>query len=472
MTGQAEIVVVGAGPAGLNAALAAAQAGARVTVIDGYARPGGQYYRQPPERSGFEPTHRQRRGYELWQQALHAGAKLLPDTLVWNISSDKTIDCRGPQGAFQIKPLAVILATGPFERAVAFPGWTLPGVLMTGAAQVLLYQHVLPGRRVRLAGTGPLQLVVAGKILAAGGGVAGVLEGSRLLPQALSQLGGAWGHWEKLWEAAASLLNLLSHAVPFRRGWGLLAAAGTRQVEGATIARLDTNWRPIAGTERQVICDTICIEYGMAPFNALARLAGAAHEWRPDLGGEAPLRDATFQTSIAGIYAAGDGAGVGGAPLAMLEGRIAGISAAAGLGYDQASAADKIRRLVPALKREQAFQRMYAALFMPGEGIFELAREDTILCRCEGVTLGMLRSAAAAGARYITNLKSATRAGMGECQGRVCGYQMAALLAKATGQTVPEVGLYRPRPPIFPIPIGELAQGQNLDSLNTVKINA
>ena len=463
MTGDAEIVVVGAGPAGLSAALEAAQAGARVTVLDGYARPGGQYYRQPPELSGIEPTRRQRQGYELWQQAVHAGAKLLPDTLAWNISSDKTIDCRGPQGIFQKKPLAVILATGPYERSVAFPGWTLPGVLLTGAAQVLLYQHVLPGRRVLLAGTGPLQLVVAGKVLAAGGSVAGVLEGSRLLPQALAHLGAAWGQWEKLWEAGASLLKLLSHGVPYRRGWGLLAAHGARQVEGATIARLDASWRPVAGTERQVICDTICIEYGMSPFNALARLAGAAHEWRPDLGGEAPLRDAAFQTSVSGIYAVGDGAGVGGAHLAMLEGRIAGISAAASLGYGQDSAVDKIRRLAPALKREQAFQRMYAALFTPGEGVFGLAQEDTILCRCEGVTFGMLRSAAAGGARHITNLKSATRAGMGECQGRVCGYQVAAQLAQASGRTVPEVGLYRPRPPIFPIPIGELAQGQSQD---------
>ena len=160
MTSQAEIVVVGAGPAGLNAALAAAQAGARVTVIDAYALPGGQYYRQPPERPGIEPTHHQRQGKELWQQTLQAGVTFLSDTLVWTIFSNKTLACRGPHGIFQIKPQAVILATGPYERPVAFPGWTLPGVIMTGAAQVLLYQHVLPGQRILLAGTGPLQLLV------------------------------------------------------------------------------------------------------------------------------------------------------------------------------------------------------------------------------------------------------------------------------------------------------------------------
>ncbi len=458
MTGALEIVVVGAGPAGLSAALAAAEAGAQVTVLDGYARPGGQYYRQPPERPGVQPTRRQREGRELWQRAVQAGADIRPDTLVWDLSADKTLACRGPQGVFLLRAAAVILATGPYERAAAFPGWTLPGVLLTGGAQTLLYQHARPGTRVLLAGTGPLQLVVARKLLEAGVEVAAVLEGSRLLPQALAHLGAAWGQWEKLWEAGASLAALATHGVPYRRGWGIVEAHGLSQVEGATIARLDAGWRPIPGSQRQIACDTICIEYGMAPFNALARLAGAAHAWRPDLGGEAPLRSDTFETSVPGIYAAGDGAGIGGNRLSLLEGRVAGIAAAAAQGHGKAAAAQKIRTLEPALKRERAFQRMYSALFTPGEGIYELAGEDTLLCRCEGVTLGMLRCAVEGGAGNIINIKSATRAGMGECQGRTCGHLVSHCLARLTGHSVPEAGLYNPRPPVFPVPIGELAQ--------------
>jgi hypothetical protein len=306
--------------------------------------------------------------------------------------------------------------------------------------------------------------VVAKNLLQAGVEVAAVLEGAQgahLLRHTLAHTPALWGQWEKLWEAGSSMATLARHKVPYRPGWGIVAAHGARQVESATIARLDTHWRPEPGSQREIACDTICIEFGMVPFNALARLAGVAQEWRPDLGGEVPQRSATFETSVPRIYAAGDGAGLGGARLALVEGQMAGIAAAAALGRAAGTAGERLRRLAPALGRERAFQRAYSALFTPGEGIFELAQDDTLLCRCEGVSLGTLRAAVAGGGGSVVNilnLKAATRAGMGECQGRMCGHQVAHTLARLTGQSVPEACLYNPRPPIFPIPIGELAQ--------------
>jgi D-hydroxyproline dehydrogenase subunit alpha len=456
MMQAAELVIVGAGPAGLSAALEAAEAGARVTLIDAYPRPGGQYFRQPPQRPGVRLTHHQQQGLDLWQKVIHAGVTILANTLVWNLSAEKILACHGPGGSFLLKAQAVILATGPYERPAAFPGWTLPGVLMTGGAQTLLYQHVLPGKRVLLAGAGPLQLLVARKLIQSGAEVVAVLEGAQLFPRVLKHAPALWGQWDKLWEGASSLLTMFTHGVPYRQGWGIVSAQGQGQVESATIARLDEAWTPLPGTERTIACDTICIACGLVPFNALSRLAGAAQVWRPEFGGETPLRSDQLETSLPAIYAAGDGAGVGGAGLALLEGRIAGISAAAALGHGTMVALEKMNRLRPRLKRERAFQLAYADLFTPGEGVFGLAEPDTLVCRCEGVTHAQLCAAAEAGAGNIVNIKSATRAGMGECQGRMCGHQVAHTLAALTGKPVQEVGLNAPRPPIFPLPVGEL----------------
>lgn len=190
----------------------------------------------------------------------------------------------------------------------------------------------------------------------------------------------------------------------------------------------------------------------------LTQLAGAHHEWRPDLGGLVPLRDETMQTSVAGVYAVGDGAGVGGAALAMIEGQVAGLAAAAELGcLGEAELQPALGRLWPALQRERRFQRLYAGLFTPGPGLYALAQEETVICRCEEVTLGEMRQMIARGAETANEVKALTRCGMGYCQGRVCGQLVAHLVARETGRSVAEVGLFRTRPPIFPLPVQAFA---------------
>ena len=457
-----DLIVVGGGPGGLSAALAAAQAGARVTLLDAYPEPGGQYYHQPPERFLAEATPRQREGRALWQRAADAGVQVRSGVTVWNLDADKTLSLHGPGGVETVRARVVILATGAYERTAAFPGWTLPGVITSGAAQILLYGRVRPGRRVLLVGTGPLQLITAAALLKAGAQVAAVLEGARL-ERGLGGLPAMFGQWGRIREGLEALTLLARHGVPYRAGWGILVAHGEREVEGATIARLDRDWRPIPGSERAVSCDTICVGYGFAPFNALAKLAGAAQEWRSELGGEVPCRDEYMQTSIPGLYAVGDGAGVGGYRLALLEGQIAGLAAASALaGAAQGSGAERAgaasRAVMPALRREQAFQRLYARLFTPGPGIYELARPETVLCRCEGVTLGQLEAAAREGVTTVREAKAAVRCGMGECQGRTCGAQVTHTLARLAGKTVEEVGTYSARPPLFPIPIGSFQE--------------
>lgn len=475
MIEQVEVAVVGAGPGGLRAALAAAQAGAQVTLIDGQRQPGGQYFRLPAAASLVrEPSAQQREGQALWQKVAGAGVRILSNTVVWGpfegnplrVALHATQATSAPAG---IEAQALILATGAYDRPVAFPGWTLPGVITAGAAQTLLKeQGVLPGRRVLLAGTGPLQVVLAAELVQAGADVVALLEGGRLFREGWRHAGALWGQWERLRDGLRSSLLLRRQRVPLRSGWGIVAAEGEDEVERAVVARLDEQWRPIPGSEETIACDTICLGYGFIPFNTLSRLLGAWQEWRPDLGGQVPVRDARMQTSLPGVYAVGDGAGIGGAALAMVEGQIAGLAAAAHCGHCVAAAEAAIQQLGPALARERRFQQMYAALFSPGPGLYELSRDDTILCRCEEATQAQVRQAVALGADSADEVKAVTRCGMGDCQGRMCCHLVAHCVARETGRPVAEVGLFRPRPPIFPVPIAALAQPANAGAYKEV----
>jgi bacterioferritin-associated ferredoxin len=185
-------------------------------------------------------------------------------------------------------------------------------------------------------------------------------------------------------------------------------------------------------------------------------MAGAEQEWRPQLGGEVPRRGADLQTSLPGLYAVGDGAGIGGYKMAMIEGALAGIWAAARLDHHLPEAEVELRELQRSRQREAAFQQLYSHLFSPGPGIDELAQDDTLICRCEGVTLGRLRQAVQPGVEHISELKNLTRCGMGECQGRVCGPAVTQTLARLAGISPAQVGWNAPRPPLFPLPVSHL----------------
>ncbi|MGH7534380.1 MAG: (2Fe-2S)-binding protein, partial [Gemmatimonadales bacterium] len=285
-----------------------------------------------------------------------------------------------------------------------------------------------------------------------------VLEGAWLFPESLRHLGALRGQWRRMAEGLSSRLTLSRRGVPFRPGWGIVAAHGRDQVVSATVARLDRDWRPIAGSEERLSCDALCLGYGFIPSNTLSRLLGAKQEWRPDLGGDVPVRDRHMQTSVLGVFGVGDWAGIGGGPLALVEGEIAGIAAAARTGHGAERADGAIQRLFPWLARERRFQRMYAALFTPGAGLYEWSRDDTVLCRCEEVTQADVRRAVALGADSADEIKAMTRCGMGDCQGRMCSHLVAHCLARESGRPVAEVGLFRPRPPILPIPIAALGR--------------
>jgi NADPH-dependent 2,4-dienoyl-CoA reductase/sulfur reductase-like enzyme len=454
MSEQVEIAIVGAGPGGLSAALVAAQAGVQVVLIDHYRQVGGQYFRQPL--SSLPLTTAQRQGAALRQQVLEAGAKIYTDTVVWGIFQDRVLGLYSPKGITYVQAQVIILATGAYDRPIAFPGWTLPGVMTTGAVQTLLKeQRLVPGQRVLLTGTGPLQLVLAAELVQAGAKVVAVLEANCFLGRVFRYTEALWGQWGRLGEASRSWLTLQLQRVPYRMGWGIVSVEGARQVERATIAPLDAQGYPIAGREEKLECDTVALGYGFIPFNTLARLLGVQHVWRPELGGEVPIRDAHLQTTVPQVYAVGDCAGIGGARLAQLEGQVAGYAAAIHLGYRPTT---DLAALNKALEHERRFQKMYHALFTPPPGVYALSHDDTVICRCEEITQGEIRRAIASGAHTTNEVKLLTRAGMGNCQGRMCAHLIARWVAHETGRSLEQVGGLPPRPPLFPVPVADLGR--------------
>lgn len=469
-TEQVELAIVGAGPAGLEAAVAAAQSGVQVAIINNAAQPGGQYFKQPPPT--FQPGNHPARQPEL-QALLNqlANVRILPDTLVWGAfpaeGDEWLLTLHGPDAPHRLQTRALILATGAYDRPIAFPGWTLPGVMTAGAVQNLLKsQFVSPGRRVLLAGTGPLQLAVAANLVKAGVQVAGVLEGARLSGRQLAlALGGAWGQWSRLAEGWSYWRALCRAGVPLRPGWAVVEACGRDELQEVVAARLGPDGQPLAHTRRAIAVDTLVLGYGFIPATQLGRLLGCRHYFAPEWGGYIPVRDGTMQTSLPGVYAAGDAAGIGGATLARIEGRIAGFAAASQLGrLAPAAATAAIARQQQALARERRFARTLGRLFTPAPHFYTLATANTVICRCEEVRLADIRAAVDFGAQTVTEVKGLTRCGMGLCQGRICGELVARAVAHRRGlpahqpASLEAVGVFSVRPPVHPLPLSALAQ--------------
>ncbi|UBI35777.1 MULTISPECIES: NAD(P)/FAD-dependent oxidoreductase [Streptomyces] len=485
--GGYDLAVIGAGPAGTAGAVAASRLGLSVALLDAADRPGGQYFRYAaPELA----ARRQRQGALQGRSAFaalcarlaasrvdhlaahHVWAVTRDDEAAWSVHA-----LTGPDGdggePVRVRARAVLLATGSQERQLPFPGWTLPGVVGAGGAQAMLKSGlVLPGRRVVVAGSGPLLLAVASSLAAAGARVPAVVEASGYLgyarhPRALAV------NPHKALEAALHGSALLRHRVPVRTRSAVTQVHGADRVEAVTVTRLDRDWRPVPGTGRRIACDALAVGHGLEPRVELATGLGCATRTTPD-GTHALVVDGLQETTVPGLWAAGETVGVGGWQLAWLEGELAGTAAALRLsGRAGPVAGGRLRGLRRRRDRLRSFADAMAAAHAPGEGWTGWLTDDTDVCRCEEVTAGHVREAVTdLGAHDARTVKLLTRAGMGWCQGRVCGTAVTCLATAAGGGTAegtaPPPAPAR-RPFSVPVPLGALAA---LDEPERVRLGA
>ena len=441
------IVVVGGGPAGIRAVEQLVRAGVTPIWIEEGPDGGGRITQRPP--AGFTRSHAALYGADAGRaRRLHATLDAMkprtdwrPDTLVWNIRPQDKVLHTLTNGAAQgeVAYDALILCTGAMDRVLPLPGWTLPGVTTLGGAQVALKsQGVGIGANPVLIGTGPLLWLTALQYAKAGAKPAAVLDTTDFLTKARFGAGMLW-NLPTLLRGMGMFAQLRARGVKLYEDITPLAIEG---VDGVTAV----HWRDAAWKEHVTPCDAVGMGWGLKPEAQLADLAGVPFDYDATQQNWVPRKDAAGRAPVAGIYLAGDGAGIGGVEVAELAGARAALAALGDAHLPSDMALTK--HLDGRLRTERRFRKALEQAFPYPARLAARMEDSTSVCRCEVITAGELRRAAAADAPEVNRAKAFSRVGMGRCQGRLCGTPAAAVLAKALAVEVPEVGRQRGQPPV------------------------
>lgn len=449
-----DIAIVGAGPAGMAAATECARLGLATVVFDENAAAGGQIYRAITRNTRAVRPYLGAdywRGAGLWEAFSAATATYVPAAAVWSLErqgdvAELRVSIAGRSRIVHAR--RVILATGATERPMPVRGWTLPGVMSVGAAQIALKASaLLPEGPVVLAGSGPLLYLYASQVLAAGGAIDAILDTTprrnwlRAAPHLLPFLTSAYA-WKGL-----RLLIEVTRSVRIFRSVTALEITGEQQAAGVTFTA--------GGKTVSLPARSVFLHQGVIPHANLANAAGCAMDWDERQACFAPVVDAEGRSTERTIFIAGDGSGIGGAVVAELDGRIAGL--AAGLELLGKGSSEELRRHGRQRKKALRGRAFIDRLYRPALSFRAPAAEDVIACRCEEVTVGAIRAAAAGGVAGPNQLKTMLRCGMGPCQGRMCAATVTELLADVQERPQADVGTYRLRPPIKPVPLSEIA---------------
>lgn len=354
-----DLIVVGAGPSGLSAAIQAASKGMSVAVFDENAKPGGQLFKQIHKFFGSKEHKAKIRGFRigeaLLKEADETGVKVCLNSTVIGIYQDKEVVVSRNGVIEHVKADAIIVATGASENMVAFEGWTLPGVIGAGAAQTMLNLHnIRPGERILMLGSGNVGLVVSYQLQQCGCKVVAIVD-------AAEKIGGYGVHAAKVARTG----------VPFYLSHTIIKAKGTDYVTGVVIGEVDKKFNLIPGTEKEFEVDTVCLAVGLSPMSQMLKMAGCKMADLPEKGGLVPITDEKGQTSVPGIFASGDVSGIEEASSAMIEGRIAGDAAAEYLGYLQKES------------REKETEELEASLSQLRQGMFAPENRKKILAHTE-----------------------------------------------------------------------------------------
>ena len=434
----------------MAAAALAAELGLDTVLIDEQDAPGGQIYRGIERADDSSPLGADYLAGRRFVDELRASvAAYRPATTVWHIDPDGTLSLISAGAGRTIRARRVLLATGAIERPVPIPGWTLPGVMTAGAAQIMLKTgDLVPSGRAVLAGQGPLLWLVAAQLIRAGAPPASILEtaphanyhaAARLLPRTL------WPARRALWKGWSLIREVRGAGIPIVREVTGLRALGRTQLEG------------VAWDGGEAAADLLMLHEGVIPNIQISLALQLDHRWDPGQLCWRPVVDEWGATGLRALSVAGDGGGIAGAAAAALSGRLAALDAASFL--ERVDPAERDRRARPlraALRRERAIRPFLDALYRPARAVL-VPDDDIVACRCEEVTVAQIRRAARLGAQGPNQAKSFTRCGMGPCQGRICGPIVSAVMADTLGKPIAEIGTYRPRAPYKPITLRALA---------------
>jgi NADPH-dependent 2,4-dienoyl-CoA reductase/sulfur reductase-like enzyme len=457
-----DLIVVGAGPAGLAAASLAASLGVETLLVDENPGVGGQIYRgvtATPVKDKSVLGANYWRGADLAAEFVNSAASYLAAGTVWSIATVTDLEGRwtgievgiSHGGAARLVAVKhVIAATGALERPFPIAGWTLPGVMTAGAAQIALKTAgLVPDGRVAVAGSGPLLYLLTAQLRAAGAQISTMLDTT---PRAN-------------WLAAARYAVEFLRSPYLGKGLKLLLGAlkGMRVVRGVTGIRAEGAGElkqvtfSRGGREETIPCDVLLLHQGVVPNVNMSNAVGAAHDWDDAQLAWRPRVDEWFLTNVSGFSVAGDGAGIAGAENAALRGRIAALGAATQIGKLAPNARDLLAAPVrEELARTTRGREFLDALYRPAKQFRVPVDDDTIVCRCEEISAGRIRETLKLGVQGPNQLKSFLRCGMGPCQGRMCGLTVTELIAQERGVSPAEVGGYRLRPPFKPITVGEI----------------
>lgn len=447
-----DCAIVGAGPAGMAAAVRLKSVGATVVVIDEQPSPGGQIWRGI-ERNTASPVFPAlgsdySNGRDLAAEFRACGAEYLPSTQVWQIENGWRLFITSQGKARSISSRSVLLAIGAQERPVPFPGWTLPGVMTVGAAQILLKSGgMLPQGKVWIAAAGPLPLLYATQLLNLGGRIEGYLDTSRRpsIP-ALLKL-------PRAWRDVGSLVKGLRWSREIKRSGAIIRGFSNLRADGENQLQ-SLSWDH-AGRRHQVEADVLLVHEGVVPRIHETLALDCEHEWNDTQKYLSPKLDRWGETTRAGLFVAGDATGIGGWNAAVVSGDIGALGVARKLSLTKD--AERLRskdRLDGRRSRALALRPFLDEAYQPP---VEPIPDDVAVCRCEEVTAGAIRQAARLSPPDPSAVKAATRCGMGPCQGRQCGYSVQRLIAEVHKLPVEDVKFLHIRPPLKPITLGEIA---------------
>ena len=456
MTNSYDAAIIGAGPAGLAAAKLLADQGARVLLLDEQPMPGGQIYRNLEDSSapklrtlGADYAH----GIPLVVGMRTSAAEYRPDSAVWNISPAGDIWFTEAGAARHVTARKIILATGAMERPMPLPGWTLPGVMTAGALQILLKTAALVNLGVILIGSGPLLYQLAWQYVSAGAPTLVVLDMSRRADRvaSLARLPGAMrgAGWRYLFKGFRMFERLARAGVPIYRDVSEVVIEGTGKVEAVSFTH---------GRKKiRLPAHTVGLHAGIIPATHIPNALGCDMAWHDAQHCFRPVVDAWGNSSVDKILIAGDGGSIGGARVAEHAGRLAALETLRHLGRISSSTRDHLAAPEQrALRAHKTIRPFLDRRYPPPPEILRPA-DDVIVCRCEEITAGQIREIARAGCQGPNQAKAFLRAGMGACQGRICGPVVSDLMAEIHARPVAEIGAYHIRPPFKPITVGELA---------------